>query len=105
MVVCEAGGFAAYGMCEIPYYLGGMVAEPNLLAYPPGTVREKRRIDLRLHSRVTGVDPGTARCASRRPRGTPSLESPSLESPSPESPSPESPGPESPAWSRWTMTR
>src|ERR1700722_3800022 len=59
VVVCEAGGFAAYGMCGIPYYLGGMVPEPeNLLAYPPSTFREKRRIDLRLHTRVTGIDPG-----------------------------------------------
>src|SRR6476469_7793145 len=59
VVVCEAGGFAAYGMCGIPYYLGGMVAEPeNLLAYPPATFREKRHIDLRLHTRVTGIDPG-----------------------------------------------
>jgi NADPH-dependent 2,4-dienoyl-CoA reductase/sulfur reductase-like enzyme len=60
VVVCEAGGFAAYGMCGIPYYLGGMVPEPeNLLAYPPSTFREKRRIDLRLHTRVTGIDPET----------------------------------------------
>jgi CoA-dependent NAD(P)H sulfur oxidoreductase len=62
VVVCEAGGFAAYGMCGIPYYLGGMVPEPeNLLAYPPSTFREKRRIDLRLNTRVTGIDPGTRR--------------------------------------------
>ncbi|MGI8449659.1 MAG: FAD-dependent oxidoreductase [Streptosporangiaceae bacterium] len=58
VVVCEAGGFAAYGMCGIPYYLGGIVPEPeNLLAYPPSTFREKRGIDLRLHTRVTGIDP------------------------------------------------
>jgi NADPH-dependent 2,4-dienoyl-CoA reductase/sulfur reductase-like enzyme len=57
VVVCEAGGFAAYGMCGIPYYLGGTVAEPeNLLAYPPSDFREKRGIDLRLHTRVTGID-------------------------------------------------
>jgi CoA-dependent NAD(P)H sulfur oxidoreductase len=62
VVVCEAGGFAAYGMCGIPYYLGGMVPEPeNLLAYPPATFREKRHIDLRLHTRVTGIDPGAHR--------------------------------------------
>ena len=39
VTVCEAGGFAAYGMCGIPYYLGGVVAEAeNLLAYPPERV-------------------------------------------------------------------
>jgi NADPH-dependent 2,4-dienoyl-CoA reductase/sulfur reductase-like enzyme len=58
VVVCEAGGFAAYGMCGIPYYLGGTVTEPErLLAYPPSVFREKRGIDLRLHTRVTGIDP------------------------------------------------
>ena len=36
VVVCEAGGFAAYGMCGIPYYLGGPWSRAeNLLAYPP----------------------------------------------------------------------
>jgi NADPH-dependent 2,4-dienoyl-CoA reductase/sulfur reductase-like enzyme len=77
VVVCEAGGFAAYGMCGIPYYLGGMVPEPeNLLAYPPATFREKRRIDLRLHTRVTGIDPGTRRVhLAAGQRGAPSLES------------------------------
>jgi NADPH-dependent 2,4-dienoyl-CoA reductase/sulfur reductase-like enzyme len=82
VVVCEAGGFAAYGMCGIPYYLGGMVPEPeNLLAYPPATFREKRHIDLRLHTRVTGIDPGTrqVRLAAGQ-RGAPSLEPPSPES-------------------------
>src|SRR5215468_4155306 len=34
VVVCESGGFAAYGMCGIPDYLGGVVAEAeHLLAY------------------------------------------------------------------------
>ncbi len=82
VVVCEAGGFAAYGMCGIPYYLGGMVPEPeNLLAYPPATFREKRHIDLRLHTRVTGIDPGTHQVhLAAGQRGAPSLESPSPES-------------------------
>ena len=57
VVVCEAGGFAAYGMCGIPYYVGGTVAEAeDLLAYPPSVFRDKRGIDLRLHTRVTGID-------------------------------------------------
>jgi CoA-dependent NAD(P)H sulfur oxidoreductase len=99
VVVCEAGGFAAYGMCGIPYYLGGTVAEPeNLLAYPPATFREKRHIDLRLHTRVTGIDPGSRRVhLAAGQRGAPARESPARESPAPESPAPESPAPESPA--------
>ena len=57
-VVCEAGGFAAYGMCGIPYFLGGTVADAqSLLAYPPAEFREKRGIDLRLRTRVSRIDP------------------------------------------------
>ena len=56
--MCEAGGFAAYGMCGIPYYLGGVVPEAeDLLAYPPSEFRDKRGIDLRLHTRVSAIDP------------------------------------------------
>jgi NADPH-dependent 2,4-dienoyl-CoA reductase/sulfur reductase-like enzyme len=59
VVVCEAGGFAAYGMCGIPYFLGGTVPRAeSLLAYPPAEFRVKRGIDLRLHTRVTAIDPG-----------------------------------------------
>lgn len=58
VVVCEAGPFAAYGMCGIPYFLGGTVREADsLLAYPPAEFRERRGIDLRLGTRVTGLDP------------------------------------------------
>lgn len=61
VVVCEAGGFAAYGMCGIPYLLGGVVPRAeSLLAYPPSEFRGRRGIDLRLNTRVDAID------ASRR---------------------------------------
>jgi NADPH-dependent 2,4-dienoyl-CoA reductase/sulfur reductase-like enzyme len=57
VIVCEAGGFAAYGMCGIPYFLGGTVPRAeNLLAYPPEEFRDNRGIDLRLHTRVEAID-------------------------------------------------
>src|SRR5580658_4648575 len=57
VTVCEAGGFAAYGMCGIPYYLGGIVPEADrLLAYPPSEFRDRRGIDLRLNTRVEAID-------------------------------------------------
>jgi len=58
VVVCEAGSFAAYGMCGIPYFLGGTVERAeSLLAYPPEEFRDKRGIDLRLGTQVTRIDP------------------------------------------------
>ena len=62
VVVCEAGGFAAYGMCGIPYFLGGVVPRAeSLLAYPPGEFRGQRGIDLRLNTRVDAIDARTRR--------------------------------------------
>jgi NADPH-dependent 2,4-dienoyl-CoA reductase/sulfur reductase-like enzyme len=58
VVVLEASGYAAYGMCGIPYYLAGLVERAeDLLAYPPAYFRERRGIDLRLNAEATALDP------------------------------------------------
>lgn len=58
IVVLEGTGHAAYGLCGIPYYLAGVVGRADeLLAYPPAHFRERRRIDLRLHTRALALDP------------------------------------------------
>ncbi|MGH3520262.1 MAG: FAD-dependent oxidoreductase [Haloechinothrix sp.] len=58
IVVLEAGGYAAYGLCGLPYYIAGQVQRADdLLAYPPSFFREQRRIDLRLNARATHLDP------------------------------------------------
>jgi NADPH-dependent 2,4-dienoyl-CoA reductase/sulfur reductase-like enzyme len=58
VVVLEVSGYAAYGMCGIPYYLAGLVERAeDLLAYPPAYFRERRGIDLRLHAEATALDP------------------------------------------------
>jgi len=57
VAVFEADGFAAYGMCGIPYLLGGIVPRAeDLLAYPPSEFRDHRGIDLRLGCRVSAID-------------------------------------------------
>jgi NADPH-dependent 2,4-dienoyl-CoA reductase/sulfur reductase-like enzyme len=57
IVVFEGGGHAAYGVCGLPYYLGGEVERAEqLLAYPPEFFADKRGIDLRLDTRVSRVD-------------------------------------------------
>lgn len=58
IVVLEASGHAAYGMCGLPYYLGGTVTGADtLVAYPPAFFREDRGIDLRFHVRATKLEP------------------------------------------------
>jgi CoA-dependent NAD(P)H sulfur oxidoreductase len=57
IVVLEATGHAAYGMCGLPYHLSGAVADLDALtSYPASFFRERRRIDLRLGARATAVD-------------------------------------------------
>ncbi len=57
IVVLEATGWAAYGMCGLPYYLSGLVNRPqDLLSYPPEYFRERRRLDLRLHAQALALD-------------------------------------------------
>lgn len=57
VVVVEASGYAAWGLCGLPYYVGGVVAKASdLIAYPPQVFREQRGIDLRLHTRAVALD-------------------------------------------------
>lgn len=57
IVVLEATGWAAYGMCGLPYYLSGLVERPeDLMSYSPQYFRDRRRLDLRLHAEVDGLD-------------------------------------------------
>src|SRR3954469_23376984 len=57
IVVLEAGGYAAAGLCGLPYHLAGLVGRPDdLLAYPPAYFRERRGLDLRLHAEAVELD-------------------------------------------------
>jgi NADPH-dependent 2,4-dienoyl-CoA reductase/sulfur reductase-like enzyme len=57
IVVLETTGFAAAGLCGLPYHLAGLVPQAeDLVAYPPSFFRERRGIDLRLGTEVLGVD-------------------------------------------------
>jgi NADPH-dependent 2,4-dienoyl-CoA reductase/sulfur reductase-like enzyme len=58
ILALEATGYAAYGLCGIPYYLAGQVKHAeDLLAYPPEFFRKRRGIDLRLHAQAQELDP------------------------------------------------
>lgn len=64
VTVFETGGYVAYGMCGIPYYLGGVVDHAErLLAYPPEEFLS-RGIELRLSTRVAAVEADHVRTAS-----------------------------------------
>ncbi len=58
VIVFERGTFISYAACGIPYYVGGEVgAIENLVEVTPEEARQKRKVDLRLESTVTALDP------------------------------------------------
>ncbi|MGF1664926.1 MAG: FAD-dependent oxidoreductase [Acidimicrobiia bacterium] len=70
IVVAEASGFAAWGLCGIPYYVAGLVSDPlDLVSVPPDDFRTKRGIDLRLHTRVVSIDASDQRVTLRSAAG------------------------------------
>lgn len=61
IVVLEATGHAAYGLCGLPYLVSGVIGSADaLVAYPPDFFRLKRGIDLRLGVAALAIDPDGA---------------------------------------------
>lgn len=57
VTVLESGPFSSYGVCGLPYYIGGVIQDAEtLVAFSPQQFRDNRRIDLRLSTAVTAVD-------------------------------------------------
>jgi len=57
VILFEAGEYVSYGICEIPYFLGGTVKdEGNLLPYTPERLRKEKGIDARILHHVEEID-------------------------------------------------
>jgi NADPH-dependent 2,4-dienoyl-CoA reductase/sulfur reductase-like enzyme len=58
IVVLEGTGWAAAGLCGLPYHLAGLVPRPeDLVAYPATYFRERRGLDLRTGVTAHALDP------------------------------------------------
>src|SRR5215470_7496288 len=56
IIVLEKGPVVSYGACGLPYFVEGRVADAEqLIVYTPEYFRKERRIDVRIHSRVTSI--------------------------------------------------
>jgi NADPH-dependent 2,4-dienoyl-CoA reductase/sulfur reductase-like enzyme len=79
IVILEATGYAAAGLCGLPYHLAGLVERPDdLLAYPPAYFRDHRGLDLRLHAEAVGLDVGQRMVRYRDADGSAELDFSSL---------------------------
>lgn len=58
IVVLEKSGFVSYANCGLPYYIGGVITkEEDLLLQTPESLNRRFRLDVRIESEVTGIDP------------------------------------------------
>ena len=58
VVVFESGGDVSYGACLLPYFVSGVIeSRDKLIRYDAEFFRRERKIDVRLHSSVTSIDP------------------------------------------------
>lgn len=57
IIVLEKTGFVSYSQCGIPYYVEGLVNEPNeLIAHTPEFFKKERNISVFTHAHVEEVD-------------------------------------------------
>lgn len=57
IIMFERDGYISYANCGLPYYIGGTIEErDNLLVQTPEAMKERFRIDVRIHSEVVGID-------------------------------------------------
>ncbi|MFH1688821.1 MAG: FAD-dependent oxidoreductase [Candidatus Eisenbacteria bacterium] len=71
IVAFEAGGDVSYGACLLPYFVSGVIASrDSLVRVEADSFRKERRIDVRLNTEVTALDPVKRTVAFRGPDGS-----------------------------------
>jgi NADPH-dependent 2,4-dienoyl-CoA reductase/sulfur reductase-like enzyme/rhodanese-related sulfurtransferase len=59
IVVLEKSGHVSYANCGLPYYVGGVIEEEkDLLLQTPESLHARFRLDVRILSEVTAINPG-----------------------------------------------
>src|SRR5665213_673412 len=60
IVVLERSGHVSYANCGLPYFVGGVIEdESDLLLQTPESLHDRFRLDVRVSSEVTSIDPVT----------------------------------------------
>lgn len=70
IVMFESGPYMSFANCGLPYYLGGEIAERrSLFVADPRNFKKRFRVDVRLETTVTGVDPAAREVTFRTEAG------------------------------------
>ena len=57
IIVIERSGFISYANCGLPYYIGGVIEDPEeLTLQTPESFMDRYRIDVRISQEVTKID-------------------------------------------------
>ena len=66
ILLFERSGFVSYANCGLPYYVGGVITDPQeLTLQTPAHFFERFRVDVRVHHEVTSIDPENRRVTVR----------------------------------------
>ena len=58
ITIYERSGYVSYANCGLPYYVGGVITDPQeLTLQTPERFYARFRIDVRVHHEVTSIDP------------------------------------------------
>ena len=59
IVVFERSGYISYANCGLPYYIGGVIEDPeDLTLQTPESFFSRFRIHMKVHHEVTAINPG-----------------------------------------------
>ena len=59
IVVFERSGYVSYANCGLPYYIGGVITDPEeLTLQTPESFWQRFRVDMRVRHEVTAIHPG-----------------------------------------------
>jgi len=74
IIVLERTGHVSFANCGLPYYLGGTIGErADLLLQTPERLASRFRLDVRVNSTVTVIDPAAQTVTVETPTGTTTL--------------------------------
>ena len=65
VILLEQSDTISYGICELPYYIGGMVSGEDLVVHTAESLKREKGVDVRLHHRVEEIQPGSRRVKVR----------------------------------------
>lgn len=58
IVVFEKSGYISYANCGLPYYVGGVITDPEALTLQtPGSFYSRFRVNMKVRHEVTAIDP------------------------------------------------